>query len=32
VKLNLNELPSGTYFVRVTSGTKVYSERFFITK
>ncbi|HWY12176.1 MAG TPA: T9SS type A sorting domain-containing protein [Bacteroidia bacterium] len=32
IKLDLNTLPSGTYFVRVTSGNKVYSERFFITK
>jgi hypothetical protein len=32
LKLNLNTLPSGTYFVRVTSGNKVYTERFFISK
>jgi hypothetical protein len=32
IKLDLNTLPSGTYFVRVTSGSKVYSERFFIAK
>lgn len=32
VKLNLNTLPAGTYFVRVTAGDKVYTERFFITK
>jgi hypothetical protein len=32
VKLDLNALPAGTYFVRVTSGDKVYTERFFITK
>lgn len=32
IRLDLNTLPSGTYFVRVSSGTKVYTERFFITK
>ena len=32
IKLDLNTLPSGTYFVRVTSGSKVYTERFFIAK
>lgn len=32
IRLDLNTLPSGTYFVRITSGTKVYSERFFIAK
>jgi hypothetical protein len=32
VKLNLNALPAGTYFVRVTADDKVYTERFFITK
>jgi hypothetical protein len=32
LKLNLNTLPSGTYFVRVTAGNKVYTERFFISK
>jgi hypothetical protein len=32
IRLDLNSLPSGTYFVRVTSGNKVYSERFFIAK
>ena len=32
IKLDLNTLPSGTYFVRVTSGNKVYTERFFIAK
>ncbi len=32
IKLDLNMLPSGTYFVRITSESKVYSERFFITK
>jgi hypothetical protein len=32
IKLNLNTLPAGTYFVRVTAGDKVYTERFFITK
>ena len=32
IKLDLNTLPAGTYFVRVTSGNKVYTERFFITK
>lgn len=30
--LDLNTLPAGTYFVRITSGSKVYTERFFITK
>lgn len=32
VKLDLNTIPAGTYFVRVTAGDKVYTERFFITK
>lgn len=32
IKLDLNTLPAGTYFVRVTAGDKIYSERFFITK
>ncbi len=32
IRLDLNTLPSGTYFVRITSGTKVYTERFFISK
>lgn len=32
IKLDLNALPSGTYFVRITSGDKIYSERFFIAK
>lgn len=32
IKLDLNTLPAGTYFVRVTSGNKTYTERFFITK
>lgn len=32
IRLDLNTLPAGTYFVRVTSGSKVYTERFFITK
>lgn len=32
VKLDLNTLPAGTYFVRITAGNKVYTERFFITK
>ena len=32
IRLDLNTLPAGTYFVRVTDGSKVYSERFFITK
>ncbi len=32
VKLDLNTLPAGTYFVRVTSGDKIFTERFFITK
>jgi hypothetical protein len=32
IKLNLNTLPSGTYFIRVTSVNKIYTERFFITK
>lgn len=32
VKLDLNTLPAGTYFVRITSGSKVYTERFFISK
>lgn len=31
-KLDLNTLPAGTYFVRISSGGKVYTERFFITK
>jgi len=32
LKLDLNSIPAGTYFIRVTTGDKVYSERFFITK
>ncbi len=32
ITLNLNELPMGTYFIRVTTGGKVYTERFFIAK
>jgi hypothetical protein len=32
IRLDLNTLPSGTYFVRVTSSDKVYTERFFIAK
>ncbi len=32
VKLDLNTLPTGTYFIRITSNNKVYSERFFITR
>lgn len=32
IRLDLNALPSGTYFIRITSGTKVYTERFFIAK
>ena len=32
IKLNLNSLSGGTYFVKVTDGNKVYTERFFITK
>ncbi len=32
IKLNLNTLPAGTYFIRLTSENKVYSERFFISK
>lgn len=32
IKLDLNTLPAGTYFVRATSGDKVYTERFFIAK
>lgn len=32
IRLDLNALPAGTYFVRVTAGNKVYTERFFITK
>lgn len=32
VKLDLNGLPSGTYFVRATTPGKVYTERFFISK
>lgn len=32
VRLDLNTIPAGTYFVRVTAGDKVYTERFFITK
>lgn len=32
IKLNLNSLSAGTYFVRVTDGSKVYTERFFIAK
>lgn len=32
LKLDLNALPSGTYFIRITSGNNVYSEKFFITK
>lgn len=32
MRLDLNTLPSGTYFVRVTAGDKVYTERFYITK
>lgn len=32
VRLDLNTLPSGTYFIRATSGNKVYSERFFLSK
>lgn len=32
IRLDLNTLPAGTYFVRVTSGNKVYTERFFIAK
>lgn len=32
IRLDLNTLPSGTYFVRITSGSKIYTERFFITK
>lgn len=31
-KLDLNTLPAGTYFVRISSEGKVYTERFFITK
>ena len=32
LKLDLNAIPAGTYFIRVTAGDKVYTERFFITK
>lgn len=32
LKIDLNSLPAGTYFVRVTADSKVYTERFFITK
>jgi hypothetical protein len=32
VKLNLNTLPAGTYFVRLSEGSKVYTERFSISK
>jgi len=32
IRLNLNTLPAGTYFVRFTTGEKVYTERLFITK
>lgn len=32
LKLDLNTLPAGTYFMRITAGDKVYTERFFITK
>ncbi len=32
IRLDLNSLPAGTYFVRVISGDKVYTERFFIAK
>lgn len=32
VRLDLNHMPAGAYFVRVTSGQKSYTERFFITK
>ncbi len=32
IKLTLNNLPIGTYFIRLSSENKVYSERFFISK
>lgn len=32
IRLDLNTLPSGTYFMRITSGNKIYTERFFIAK
>ncbi len=32
MKLNLNSLSAGTYFVKITDGSKVYTERFFINK
>lgn len=32
IKLDLNNLAPGTYFVRATSGNTIYTERFFITR
>lgn len=32
IKLNLNTLPAGTYFVKISSANKVYTERLFISK
>lgn len=32
IRLDINSLPSGTYFIRLTSGSKVATERFFIAK